>query len=205
MARSTEQIIEALRAALTEADRLRKHNQHLVAAATEPIAIVGMACRFPGGADSPEQLWELLAAGKDMMIPVPEDRGWDLDAVLGTGADGSPRTAEGGFLEGVSLFDADFFGIAPREALPMDPQQRLMLETAWEAFERAGMDPLSLKGSRTGVFVGTSYSAYASDVPFVPAEIQGYSMTGNVTSVASGRISYTLGLEGPAVTIDTAC
>ncbi|ATL32846.1 type I polyketide synthase [Streptomyces formicae] len=205
MARSTEQIVEALRAALTEADRLRKHNQHLVAAATEPIAIVGMACRFPGGADSPEQLWELLAAGKDMMIPVPEDRGWDLDAVLGTGADGSPRTAEGGFLEGVSLFDADFFGIAPREALPMDPQQRLMLETAWEAFERAGMDPLSLKGSRTGVFVGTSYSAYASDVPFVPAEIQGYSMTGNVTSVASGRISYTLGLEGPAVTIDTAC
>ncbi|MFE1928016.1 type I polyketide synthase [Streptomyces asoensis] len=204
---STEQIIEALRAALTDNERLREQNRRLVAAASEPLAVVGMACRFPGGADSPDLLWERLADGRDMMSPLPRDRGWDLDALLGT-ADGGPAASaarEGGFLADVSRFDAELFGISPREALAMDPQQRVMLEVAWEAFEHAGLDPLSLKGSPTGVFLGVSYAAYGSDVTHVPAEVQGYSMTGNVTSVASGRIAYTLGLEGPAVSVDTAC
>ncbi|WKK23550.1 beta-ketoacyl synthase N-terminal-like domain-containing protein [Streptomyces olivoreticuli] len=207
MATSTEQIVEALRAALTEADRLRKHNRQLLSTATEPIAIVGTACRFPGGADSPERLWERLAAGADLMTDVPEDRGWDLDTLFGAdgGLPGAPRVRQGGFLPDASHFDADFFGISPREALAMDPQQRILLEVAWEACERAGLDPLALKGSRTGVFVGVSYAAYGSGVTHVPAEVQGYAMTGNVPSVASGRIAYALGLEGPAVSIDTAC
>ncbi|MEU5182904.1 beta-ketoacyl synthase N-terminal-like domain-containing protein [Streptomyces longwoodensis] len=204
---STEQIIEALRAALTDNERLREQNRRLVAAASEPLAVVGMACRFPGGATSPDLLWERLADGRDMMSPLPGDRGWDLDALLGTAGAGPAASAarEGGFLADVSRFDAELFGISPREALAMDPQQRVMLEVAWEAFEHSGLDPLSLKGSPTGVFLGVSYAAYGSDVTHVPAEVQGYSMTGNVTSVASGRIAYTLGLEGPAVSVDTAC
>ncbi|MBP8532281.1 type I polyketide synthase [Streptomyces sp. MK37H] len=207
MSTPNEKVVEALRAAVTETDRLRRQNQALRAAASEPIAVVGMACRFPGGAGSPEEMWQGVAAGRDMMTEVPRDRGWDIEGLFGTedGGPGASAAREGGFLDHVSHFDADFFGISPREALAMDPQQRVMLEVSWEAFERAGLDPLSLKGSRTGTYIGISYSAYGSDVTHIPAGVHGYSMTGNVTSVASGRIAYVLGLEGPAVSIDTAC
>nr|WP_079056528.1 type I polyketide synthase [Streptomyces caeruleatus] len=165
-------------------------------AVDEPIAIVGMGCRFPGGVESPEQLWALLTAGVDTISTFPTQRGWDV-----TG-DGSARV--GGFVEDVAGFDAAFFGISPREALVMDPQQRLLLETAWEALERAGIDPNTLKGSKTGVFVGGTGSGYDT-VGDAVEEVDGYLLTGAASSVLSGRIAYTLGLEGPAVTVDTAC
>ncbi|MCA2219418.1 type I polyketide synthase [Jidongwangia harbinensis] len=162
--------------------------------AGEPLAIVAMSCRFPGGIENPEQLWAMVEAGADVVSRPPDDRGWDPAEVV-----------EGGFLRDAAGFDAAFFGISPREALAMDPQQRLMLESAWEVFERAGIDPSSLRGSRTGVFVGASFSQYAAGLSEVPPESQGYFLTGMASSVTSGRLSYTFGLEGPAVTIDTAC
>ena len=168
--------------------------------ADDPIAIVGMSCRFPGGADSPEELWRLLCEGEDAISPAPADRGWDLASVSGTGLD-----IHGGFLADVAGFDAGFFGISPREALAMDPQQRLLLEGVWEAIERAGIDPVSLKGSHTGVFVGTNGQDYMSLMMNAAADVEGHAITGMSASVLSGRLSYTLGLEGPAVTVDTAC
>ncbi len=168
----------------------------------DPIAIVGIGCRFPGGVTSSEEFWNLISSGGDGISSFPADRGWDL-AALGAGASAS---LEAGFLSGVADFDAHFFGISPREALAMDPQQRLVLETAWEAVERAGIDPLSLKGSSTGVFVGTNGQDYENVLRHsLDPDIQGYLATGNTASVMSGRLSYVLGLEGPAVTIDTAC
>ncbi|MEU0486483.1 SDR family NAD(P)-dependent oxidoreductase, partial [Streptosporangium sp. NPDC006013] len=169
------------------------------AVADDPIAIVGMSCRFPGGVDSPEDLWRLLSEGEDAISPVPADRGWDLEMLSGAGLD-----IQGGFLADVAGFDAGFFGISPREALAMDPQQRLLLEGVWQAVERAGIDPVSLKGSHTGVFVGTNGQDYMSLVMNAP-DAEGHGITGMAASVLSGRLSYTLGLEGPAVTVDTAC
>ncbi|NBH09158.1 type I polyketide synthase, partial [Amycolatopsis sp. SID8362] len=191
---SENQLREYLKRVTADLHRSRQRLRDLEQRAAEPVAVVGIGCRFPGGVDTPEGFWELVAAGTDAIGNLPVDRGWDVE----------PDAWQGGFLAGADRFDADFFGISPREAVPMDPQQRLLLETSWEALERAGIDPVSLRGSRTGVFVGTNGQSYLGLLAHAK-QIDGAVSTGNTASVMSGRLSYTLGFEGPAVTVDTAC
>jgi acyl transferase domain-containing protein len=173
----------------------------------EPIAIVGTGCRFPGGVHCAQDLWELLEMGGDAISPFPADRGWDLESLYDPDPDkvGKSYVRESGFLDDACDFDAGFFSISPREALGMDPQQRLLLEVSWEALEDAGVDPLRLSGSQTGVFAGISAQDYGQPPGSERSTGKWYPATGVLGSVLSGRVAYTLGLEGPAVTVDTAC
>lgn len=202
-----EQLSEALRGSLVANEDLKRINRQLANAAREPIAILATACRLPGGVANAEALWELVANGVDAIGPLPSDRGWQLDELLQSRGETrvTPGMWQGGFLEDANAFDAAFFGISDREAMAMDPQHRLLLETTWEVIENAGILPGSLKKTSTGVFIGTTYQAYVPQIYDNAPELDGYRLQGGLSSMASGRVSYAFGLNGPAVTIDTAC
>ncbi|WP_119184978.1 type I polyketide synthase [Mycobacterium decipiens] len=200
----SEKLFRYLKKVAVELDEARARLREYEQRATEPIAVVGIGCRFPGGVDTPDELWEVVSEGRDLVSEFPTDRGWDVEGLYDPDpdAEGKTYTRHGAFLEDATGFDAGFFGIAPSEVLAMDPQQRLILEVSWEALEHAGIDPLSLRGSATGVFTGIFAASYGNRDT---GGLQGYGLTGTSISVASGRVSYVLGLEGPAVSVDTAC
>lgn len=202
-----QRLADALRSSLRAHEQLKQRYQQEVDTRHEPLAIIAMGCRLPGGIDSPKKLWQCLEEGTDVVGPLPDDRGWDIDALLGDDTSAKAKAAEwrGGFIEDIAGFDAEFFHISSREARVIDPQQRFLLELTWEALEYANIVPAALKGSQTGVFIGSCYNHYVPDITHRTPETDGYRLQGMEMSMASGRISYILGLNGPAITVDTAC
>ncbi|MEU7786523.1 acyltransferase domain-containing protein [Amycolatopsis sp. NPDC049159] len=199
MAEHDDRVLENLRWVTLELHQAREK----LRAAEEPIAVVGTGCRYPGGVTTPEDLWRLLDGGTDAITEFPGDRGWDVESLHRPDEPGHSSTRHGGFLTEPGAFDAGFFGMSPAAAEVTDPQHRLLLELSWEAVERAGIDPQSLRGSRTGVFAGTMYADYGTGA--ADADLAGRVLMGTSGSLASGRIAYTFGFEGPALTLDTAC